>query len=517
MRASAIMSRSAEESHIDDVESNYQQDVLTSPWSPNNRLFPSPTLSSLGNDPHQHSPSLDAVIQSRQQLNYTPTSRQNVPTLSDCVQPSLQTSQFYRNVLSSQLPSAPRVFPQHAPLNNSPLGLRTTPVFESTSQLATHYGIPHKLPPLPRVNSTNNNKPPVPLFNQHQPPAPLPEPSSSSSSADLQNLMSNYLSMISRNPEDTQNVDQSPAAATPLMDMELAPIDEAAAAAQSVVDLLCSESSDEEAVLPEYMTNPDISGPEWNDYLTSPYDESPFEKLLETPALGTSELDFFTSPVVASADTSLQQNQQDLQLFPSLPEPNDKMTVSRMPPPPQTTPSSFDGLFTMSPYTPSLDPLSLNSPAIMDSPGNMDRPLRSRSKAPTGTRKGVTPETLVPLEAPTQPRNYNGPSATARKALPAVFARKRARSTFEDDDDELADDPTAAPVSQTEEQAIAAKRRQNTLAARRSRKRKLEYQQQLEDELEMHRQEKEIWKARALMYQQHLVALGVQVSVDDST
>jgi hypothetical protein len=286
-------------------------------------------------------------------------------------------------------------------------------------------------------------------------------------------------------------------------------------AAQSIIDVLCSESFLTDAVSSPDMTNSETSyaGPEWNDFLTSPYDESPFEKLLETPALGTNELDFYTSPVVASADTSLQQNPQDLQLFPTLPETNtsEKMSVSTMPPP--QAPTNFDGLFTMSPYTPSLDPLSLNSPAIVDSPSGLEDRSRSRSRQPTGTRKGVTPETLVPLDAPTQPRNYNGPSTTSRKELPAVFARKRARTVFEEED-ELPEEVTTGPVTSTEAEAIQAKRRQNTLAARRSRKRKLEYQQSLEDEVERQRQEIEMWKTRALMYQQHLRSLGVMVGDD---
>ena len=532
MRANAILSRTVEEQRIDDVEASPQQDVLTSPWSPTHRLLRSPALSPAHTiqDP---SSSLDAVIQSKQSQQINSLSAQNVPQLSDASpQPSLSSSSpLYRNVLtgqslgSSQLPSASRVYSNYGSLNNSSLGLRTAPVFESTSQLAAHYGIPRKLPPLPRVNSVHNTvKPPVPLFNQAESSVqPRPEPSPSATTADFQALMSNYLAMISRNPEDTQNVDQSPAqVSAPLMEDSARPMDDAM---QSLVDVLCSESYVfSEAVFTNMVSDADVSGPEWNDYLTSPYDESPFEKLLDTPALGTNDLgDFYTSPVVATADTSLQSNHQDLQLFASVPEANptesnDKMGASTMPPP-QTTPSNFDGLYTMSPYTPSLDPLSLNSPALLDSPGtpaSLNGSLPRRPKQPTGTRKGVTPETLVPLDAPTQPRNYNGPSTTARKELPAVFARKRVRAVL-DEEDELQDEMLSAPVSNTEEQAIIAKRRQNTLAARRSRKRKLEYQQHLEDEVERQRAEIEMWKTRAMMYQEHLRALGLSLPMGDNT
>ncbi|KAH8989001.1 hypothetical protein EDB86DRAFT_2945141 [Lactarius hatsudake] len=51
----------------------------------------------------------------------------------------------------------------------------------------------------------------------------------------------------------------------------------------------------------------------------------------------------------------------------------------------------------------------------------------------------------------------------------------------------------------SEEDAIKAKRLQNTFAAQRSRKRKLEYQRELEDAIEVELKEKETWRARALI------------------
>jgi len=133
-------------------------------------------------------------------------------------------------------------------------------------------------------------------------------------------------------------------------------------------------------------------------------------------------------------------------------------------------------------------------------------------KGPTGTRKNITPEALVPLEAPTQPRNYLAPSSTSRKELPAVFAKKRARSmAFGDEEDELEEEAANGTPTGTEADAIAAKRRQNTLAARRSRKRKLEYQRDLEEALEAERTGKELWRGRAMFYEAHMQALGVQV------
>ncbi|TFK34227.1 hypothetical protein BDQ12DRAFT_567877, partial [Crucibulum laeve] len=133
-----------------------------------------------------------------------------------------------------------------------------------------------------------------------------------------------------------------------------------------------------------------------------------------------------------------------------------------------------------------------------------------RKSSATGTRKGVTPETLVPLDAPTQPRRYVMPSATSRKEVPAVFARKRGRSAaFGEEDDELEEEPLAPNA--TEKEQIEWKRRQNTLAARKSRKRKLEHQQELEGRVEQLERDVQVWKTRAETLQGMLTSYGAPV------
>lgn len=61
----------------------------------------------------------------------------------------------------------------------------------------------------------------------------------------------------------------------------------------------------------------------------------------------------------------------------------------------------------------------------------------------------------------------------------------------------------------TEKEQIEWKRRQNTLAARKSRKRKLLHQQELEESVERLTQEKEVWRTRALTLRQLLHSHGV--------
>ena len=113
-------------------------------------------------------------------------------------------------------------------------------------------------------------------------------------------------------------------------------------------------------------------------------------------------------------------------------------------------------LFTL-PQTPALAPA-----ALAPLPGSANG---RKVAGPTGFRKGVTPAVMVPMDAPTQTRQYLSDSKTSRKEIPAAFqtkARKRQRDE-ELDEDEVPDDIV---------DAISAKRRLNTLAARRSRARK---------------------------------------------
>ena len=84
-------------------------------------------------------------------------------------------------------------------------------------------------------------------------------------------------------------------------------------------------------------------------------------------------------------------------------------------------------------------------------------------------------------------------SSAPRKEISATFARKRAQSSAPGEV-EGAVEPTFS-----EEDAIMTKRLQNTLAAWRSRKRKLEYQRELEDAFHAEHKDKETWRAHALV------------------
>jgi len=260
-----------------------------------------------------------------------------------------------------------------------------------------------------------------------------------------------------------------------------------------------------QAIASALSASPDFFNP--SSFLTSPV--SPWEDdLLTTPAfeadMGMTP-DIFTSPALTDFGADFGDHDHMPSLFgPSGYEGYDdaKLNFGSTLGPSDLPLPDMDDLYKISPGTPALDT------PIHHFPLDHERPsvLAARKAVPTGTRKNVTPETLVPFNAPIQPRKYRTPSATSRKELPVTFARKRARTQGPGEEEDDVASPTVS-----EEDAIKAKRLQNTLAARRSRKRKLEYQRELEDAIEAERKEKEAWRARALILEALLRDKGHEV------
>ncbi|GBE83241.1 hypothetical protein SCP_0502880 [Sparassis crispa] len=257
-------------------------------------------------------------------------------------------------------------------------------------------------------------------------------------------------------------------------------------------------------------------GHDFGEYLTSPMDDSPFDEFLTTPDVGSSDIafDLLTSPAIVDdaddfdvgsgslfgGDTGLGLNVASLTAF------KNATTVSSASSASINPLLNLDGMYTMpSPSTPALDPSSLHPSPRVQALSATSTPAPGRRKnGPTGTRKNIMPELLVPIDAPIQSRKYVTPSATSRKEVPAVFAKKRSLSQAFGDDEEVL-------LAPSDMDAIEAKRRQNTLAARRSRKRKLEYQRELEMGMEQEREEKEMWKARAQMFEALLRSHGLDI------
>lgn len=433
------------------------------------------------------------------------------------------------------------------PLNgNSDGQLRSnsSPVFTSSTDLAAHYGIPQLLPPAPRLPVQNNI-----TEEQHSSVASAPSSSDSPTFADL---CSNYIAMLAQNSAEHREEVTAVAAPDTSMSVAHAVND---STTQALMEIIQGESYTG-IFATEYMTHlcglrfPCTASPEFQQlpsptdddmfaYLTSPMDDSPLDDFLTTPVsvMGGLDPDVFTSPILTDSlfgQGGFETGYEDQPLFPEaalLTHPTkqntevdagDDQTQQQQQPThvdPQTmtiNPNQplidMDQLYTMSPSTPALD-LTSASPVGVRTTKPLPRRTSGGRPVATGTRKNVTPETLVPIDAPTQPRKYFGPSSTSRKDLPATFARKRARSAAVGDDelDDEEDAVAALPPNHTEQQLIEAKRRQNTVAARRSRKRKLEYQRDLEERVEDMSKEIEWLRQRAATSEAMLRSHGLEV------
>jgi hypothetical protein len=245
----------------------------------------------------------------------------------------------------------------------------------------------------------------------------------------------------------------------------------------------------------------------YDDFGTSPM-ETPYSSFLGTPSLRDLDME---SPLITDCSPLIGGFSDDLDLFgaasafPTV----EVATAPKLP--------STNKLWTFSPSTPALDsinePTSTTFPNAKTTPVIPPSPPRRRSNV-TGTRRNLTPAALIPLDAPTQKRTYITPSATSRKAVPDAIIKKRLHSVaFSDaaDEEELGSlSPTAS-----EAEIIEYKRRQNTIAARKSRKRKLEHQQALEDEADGLKQQVTMWRERAVMAQELLKKSGVHLAFDD--
>ncbi|KAH6893728.1 hypothetical protein BKA70DRAFT_1571502 [Coprinopsis sp. MPI-PUGE-AT-0042] len=463
---------------------------------------------------------------------------QNKPSSSSSLETSVSSS--------SQQP-----FSQHG-LTNPSTRLRT-PVFQSSKDLAAHYGIPQFLPPAPRTTPRITTASPHQRSVAQQPQNQFP---------DFDQIKNSYLAMLSSKPEEATTTtaastaadsSTSPGGAGAVASSMAPPPAPAAVNDQELQDLLSIIGENNSIlslppslIMTHYLSfSASAESPEFKDsmnqftphmdmdaYLTSPlpslghdFDESPRETPLN---------DFLSTPLFDSIDTTqsayssplfTDANDFDMDIFGYS---NAQMFVEPTkvhPTSAAATMPSFD-IDALIPFTSPEQPMEDSFPA----PHHHEQPpapttsnvvvdastteLRRRGGA-TGTRKGITPDSLIPLDAPTQPRKYTTPSATSRKDLPAVFARKRARSqAFGDDgdqdDDELARHEASPPgPNATEREQIEWKRRQNTLAARKSRKRKLEHQQRLEEDVKALTRERDCWRTRAGVLQQLLVSHGV--------
>lgn len=442
---------------VADVISPSTTDPLTFPSSSSLRIF-NPAILSSDHRNSKLSPS-SPTLSSVTPRSYL-SSRQHVLPLNERqTRPNSVPNQ--RNGLqnldkSSRSPST---------LTGSP-STSSHPVFHNVNDLAAHHGIPMSLPPTPRTVTRRPS-------SDEMTPSPENDPFSS--------LCNEYLTMLDH---PTSEITHNPASNPPTTaDDE---------AAKAILSILYAGTLDHVPFLThqESLTHCGCTpGDPQNqsDYLTSPM-ESPFDDFLSTPALVGDQFPDFTSPLIMDGD-DFGAPYHDTPLFGDVglfepPSSSDKRTAPHLP-----SNVNHDRMYTVSPGTPALDASPLFPSHRLSS-----------SNLPTGTRKNLTPETLIPLDAPVQSRNYLSPSVTSRKEP----SRKRSRTEMSVDDDE-------ADKDMGELDAVAAKRLQNTLAARRSRRRKLEHQLELEANLDHEKQLKEQWRSRAMTLEALLISHGIPV------
>jgi hypothetical protein len=462
------------------IDSNMSPTLISPPYVPRHprpHALPPPSA---------HRNPNTAILFSRPHNNQTYHAQHGIPSLSPSlpndIPETVGQNGYLRSPSQPLLSSTPSY--NHASINSSPRWTPSHPVFTTTSALAAHHGIPQSLPPVPRTTR----------YHQSENPPPA-TPSTSSSlppNSNFDSLCSDYLSMLSQKTQD-----QTAVSSTPMDSTSSSPDD--AATVQALIEVLQAS--------PEFR---DFNGDFGSEFLTSPFDESPWEEMLTTPALESGDMsaDILTSPAIVDTDDF---GLSGMPLF------ADAISYNRTLDPLKTSPHApmvqhpvFDALYTMpSPDTPSLDPASIHaSPSVglLDTPAlTPSSPGGRRKNAPTGTRKNLNPTDLVPFDAPIQTRKYLTPSATSRKEIPAVFAKKKRGRSEAFGDEDIEDDEDMEGVDMD---AIETKRRQNTLAARRSRKRKLEYQRELEATVEKEKEEKDQWRTRALFYKALLESHG---------
>lgn len=469
--------------------------VDTDPTKPESQRSPTVPPSSNAYQAHHNL----AAIHSSTRNNYTGHS-QDVPPVVNSSAPSQILSTVPRNngPESSTLESSLSGFPtRHASLNlTAPRRLQSSIV-----DLSAQYGIPSILPPAPSTAPRTSNPP--------------PQPQSTTFFPDQDTLVANYLKMLSQ-PADSPMLSENTMTAEPANSQTaVAPTGSASGPSETemsryVEDMLASPHF--QTTHDDFLTSPLLNTPfdtPYDDFDTSPMGDSPFADFLNTPVIGLED----TFDIFEINSPSMDNN--PMQLFTPLDgyPPSSKAPDSAF----STHPPSFDNLYTISPGTPALDSFHLPAvPPPSASPSMMDTSLgtgRRKSSGATGTRKNITPDSLLSLDAPTQPRTYRIPSQTSRKEVPAGFAKKRSRSVAfgaEDDEDKLEElSPNA-----TEKEQIEWKRRQNTIAARKSRKRKLEYTQNLEAENEHLRRTVEKLQTEKDMLRQLLGMQGVDIPAE---
>ncbi|KAE9405155.1 hypothetical protein BT96DRAFT_1015815 [Gymnopus androsaceus JB14] len=405
-----------------------------------------------------------AISASLKLSNHTATS-QNVPT-------TLSTPAVYLNPSTTTRngPASPDV---------------SSPVYS----LAAHYGIPQSLP---------------------RPPRTTPHLVSQEKLTDFESLSRNYISMLANKPSDN----------TPTMSTENDQIEITVMPPPAVPHVEEDHGADGNAgcrryplrypffsVVPhqnftmaqtfnEYLCSP-FSTP-YDDFSTSPMDDSPFIPDLSTPIMDSYDDEFgwmsaaepAKEPAPVTPAAELLSSSKLLIMSPATP--------------------ALETVHSLYP-SPRLPTFQAPAPAPVTKPASAPAPARKvSSSGATGTRRNITPDALVPLDAPTQNRRHVTPSASKKRSRSAAFG------DAEDCEQEEDLPPMQAPgPDATDLEKLEWKRRLSTIAARKSRRRKLEHKMMLESKVDELEKDREKWRTRCRVLQEVLRSHSVDFRFED--
>lgn len=391
----------------------------------------------------------------------------------------------------------------HHAIAHSPTSLRTS----------TQYGInniPTSLPPTPRTTSRHTPRSPDKhTFAVPRVPPPKSQSTPQSDASGIStDLLENYLKMLSSTPSN--HSPDAVAPVSPAMNHDLSKIFDmlqGAANPGSTPHSTPFMDAADYRTLEEIITSPEFTSPLFED-TPNLSDASPFTPSSSSTRHQTSPALFDygdTSsggiPLFGPSPIVINSNQNAAYGTPNL----DSLQLQSA----HLGFENLDSLLTVSgsPTSPSADTRDLFSPTtspLFTDAHSAPRPEGVRSVSdpvkrsqPTGHRKNLTPDQLLDVAAPTQQRNYYGPSATSRKQIPAGFEERRAKIVAKRKRG-LGAEGEVLSEEQILSAAVEDKRRANTVAARRSRQRKLEYVKTLEEQLAEKTREVELWKERAI-------------------
>jgi hypothetical protein len=334
---------------------------LMPPYSPCLRLFRPTILSSDHRNSKLSPSSTGTALSSVTSRNFTSSHRQHVLPLSER-HPRPSSVVNPRNG-SQTLDKSPST---SSTLKGSPT-VSSHPVFHNVNDLAAHHGIPTFLPPAPRTLTRRSSS--------------LDEMTPSTEDDAFSSLCSEYLNMLG-NPTSEMSLN---AASHP-------PNSSDEEAAQAILTILRAGKPRHALRLTrwESLTNCGCplgdSSAKQSEFLTSPM-ESPFDDFLSTPGLrNDGYASEFTSPLIVDSDDfgAPYHNTplfDDVGLF-DPPSSSEKRAPSHL-----YQSVHLDTMYTISPATPALDASPLFAPP----------PPRLSSNLPTGTRKNLTPDTLIPF------------------------------------------------------------------------------------------------------------------------